>query len=118
MTRLTAKQFADRSVKESDVLKIVLRFMRIHPAVDWCERMNTGATKIENRFIRYGFPGLSDIIGQLRDGRMIVVETKSARGRVTPDQAAFLARVGKKGIAIVARSLEDVKPVLDGLLAR
>ncbi len=104
------------SEKESDILKRVLHFMKIHPAVDWAERMNTGMMKKGPHYVRFGFPGLSDIIGQLRDGRLIAVETKDARGKLSADQEKFLAKVGKHGVAIVARSLDDVKPVLDGLL--
>ena len=106
-------------VREADVLKAVLRFMHIHPAVDWCERVNSGAYKVDGRYIRFGFPGCADILGQLKDGRLIACECKAPRGRLSPEQAAFLKRVERAGgVAIVARDVRDVAQVLDGLLRR
>lgn len=115
------KRWKSLEVRESDVLSTVIRFMRIHPAIDWAQRMNVGAFKVgatagQQRYIRFGFPGCSDIIGQLQDGRMIAVECKAPKGRLTPEQTAFLRRVGCKGVAIVARELQDVRRVLDALL--
>ena len=104
--------------RESDVLKAVLRFCHIHPAVAWCERMNVGAQEIEGRWVKFGFPGCSDIIGQLKDGRFLAIECKSATGRLKPEQRAFLAKVGGAGVAIVARDVRDVAAVLDALLSK
>lgn len=59
---------------EAAALIEVLKALKTHPAVVWCERMNSGAAKIGNRFIRFGFAGCPDVLGQLRDGRMLGVE--------------------------------------------
>ena len=37
---------------EAAALVEVLKALRTHPAVAWCERMNTGAARVGNRFIR------------------------------------------------------------------
>ena len=42
---------------EAAALVEVLKALRTHPAVAWAERMNTGAAKVEGRFIRFGWPG-------------------------------------------------------------
>ena len=94
---------------EARVLAAVLAALRNHPRVAWIERMNNGAIKTDDRFIRYGFRGCSDIIGQLRDGRFLAVECKAPDGRLTPEQSDFLDRVNWSGwLGFVARSAEDV----------
>lgn len=104
--------------RERDILQAVLHLCRIHPAVYWVARINSGAFKVEGRYVRFGFPGCSDILGQLRDGRMLAIETKTPKGRLTADQDEFLRKVGHKGVSVVARSVEDVRIVLDALLRR
>jgi VRR-NUC domain len=84
--------------------------LRVHPAVSWFKRMNSGAVKVGNRYIRYGFPGCADFLGQLKTGRLLAVEVKGPTGRASPEQAAFLARVREdNGCAFIARNLTDVK---------
>ena len=97
------------SKPEAAALCEVLKALQAHPAVAWCERQNTGAAKVGNRFIRFGWPGCSDVIGQLRDGRFLAVEVKSHTGRLRPEQAIFLDRInGAGGAAFVARNCLDV----------
>lgn len=94
---------------EAAALVEVLKALRAHPAVVWCERMNSGAAKVGNRFIRFGFTGCPDVLGQLRDGRMLGVEVKSPTGKLRPEQAVFLERIrGAGGVAFVARDCRDV----------
>jgi len=72
--------------------------------------MNSGAFTGEyngkKRFVRFGTPGISDIIGIFR-GRFLAVETKR-KGKVATDlQKAFLERVEDMGgIAICVDSLD------------
>jgi hypothetical protein len=72
-------------------------------------RNSTGVARADDRTIRYGLcRGSADLIG-ICDGRFIAVEVKSAKGRLTTEQAAFLGMVRSLGgIAIVARSVDDV----------
>ena len=94
---------------EAAALVEVLKALRTHPAVAWAERMNTGAAKIGNRFIRFGWPGCPDVLGQLKDGRLLGVEVKAQAGRLRPEQALFLERIRcAGGVAFVARDLRDV----------
>lgn len=99
---------------EAAALTEVLKALRTHPSVAWVERMNTGAIKIENRFVRFGFKGCPDVIGMLRDGRFIGVETKSQKGRLRPEQALFLELVRSNGgVAFVAKDCRDVYKYLE-----
>jgi hypothetical protein len=97
------------SKPEAAALREVLKALRASPMVAWAERQNSGAAKVGNRFIRFGWPGCSDVIGQLRDGRFLAVECKSPTGRLRPEQSLFLARVSAGGgVAFVARDCRDV----------
>lgn len=94
---------------ESAALVEVLMALKAHPAVVWFERMNVGAAKIGNRFIRFGFTGCPDVLGQLRDGRLLGVEVKRPTGKLRPEQSVFLDRVrGAWGVAFLARYCRDV----------
>lgn len=107
--------------KEADVLSSILRALRIHPAVVWAHRMNSGAGKLQvgkghSQFIRFGFPGCPDVIGQLVTGHALLIEVKRPSGRVDPKQAAFIETARVNGaVAFVARSVADVWQVLDGV---
>lgn len=99
---------------EAAALVEVLKALRAHPAVCWCERMNSGAARMGARFVRFGWPGCPDVLGQLNDGRLMGVEVKSDKGKLRPEQAVFLDRIrGAGGVAFVARDLRDVLRELD-----
>ena len=101
---------------EAAALVEVLKAVRAHPLVEWCERMNSGAAKVGNRFIRFGWPGCPDVLGQLKDGRLLGVEVKSRTGRLRPEQSVFLDRIrGAGGVAFIARDLRDVVKALGPL---
>lgn len=95
--------------REAAALVEVLHALNTHAAVAWCERMNSGAARIGGRFVRFGFTGCPDVLGQLRDGRLLGVEVKAQAGRLRPEQAVFLERIrGAGGVAFVARDMRDV----------
>lgn len=94
---------------EAAALSEVLKALKAHPAVAWCERQNSGAARIGNRFVRFGWPGCPDILGMLRDGRFLGVEVKAKAGRLRPEQSVFLDRIRcAGGVAFVAHDLRDV----------
>ena len=87
-------------------------------------RQNVGAYKDPHsgRVIRYGLAtGSADLIGWQsvlitqdmvgqRFARFVSVEVKAPKGRLTPEQETWRAAVLKAGgIAVVARSVEDVQ---------
>jgi hypothetical protein len=94
---------------EAAALLEVQKVLRHHPAVAWCERQNTGAAKVGGRFIRFGWPGCSDLIGMLKDGRLLAVEVKAPSGKLRDEQAEFLSLVRRfGGVAFVARDAANV----------
>jgi len=94
---------------EAAALVEVLKTLRAHPAVAWAERMNSGAAHIGGRFVRFGWTGCPDVLGQLKDGRLLGVEVKAAKGRLRPEQTVFLERIrAAGGVAFMARDCRDV----------
>ena len=99
---------------EAAALAEVLKTVRAHSLVAWAERMNSGAARIGGRFIRFGWTGCPDVLGQLKDGRLLGIEVKAERGRLRPEQSIFLERIRDAGgVAFVARDCRDVLRELD-----
>lgn len=94
---------------EAAALMEVLKALRHHPAIAWAERQNTGAAQVGGRFVRFGWRGCSDVIGMLKDGRLLAVEVKAPSGKLRAEQAEFLSLVRRfGGVAFVARNAADV----------
>ena len=95
---------------EADSLREVMQALKTHKLVAWCERQNTGAAKVGGRFIKFGWKGCSDILGQLNDGRLLAVECKRPKGgKLSSDQLHFLDMVRNHGgVAFVATDLHSV----------
>jgi len=108
---------------EQAIQAAVLRYLAIDRRIAWAQRFNTGAIRIErrdaqgrptHRFVRFAFPGCSDILGQLASGHFLAVEVNRPSTKPTPEQAAFLAQVNTAGgLGLIARSVEDVQAALD-----
>ena len=100
---------------EAAALREVLQALNAHPAVAWVERMNSGAVKIGSRFVRFGWKGCPDVLGQLNDGRLLGVEVKAKKGKLRPEQTLFLERIRRAGgVAFMARDCRDVMQELKG----
>ena len=105
---------------ERPILYSVLRGLRAHPCVAWAVRMNSGIARMgdgavneRSRVVQFAFAGCADILGQLRDGRLLEAEVKRPGEHPTPEQAAFLHTVlSHGGIAFVARNTDDVVDAL------
>lgn len=101
-------------MKESHLIQQVLTYLSYKGHYVW--RNNTGATragKFNERFIRYGLPGSSDVLGCAKDGKLIAVECKIKPRKPTTLQIQFLSEVNKRGgYGVLAYSLTDVEKVL------
>jgi hypothetical protein len=94
---------------ESEVLRACLDYLAARGIFAW--RNNTGGARVEgNRFIRFGVKGSPDILGVMPDGRILCVECKSAKGRLTREQREFGEAVLRRGgVYVVARGVEDLQ---------
>jgi hypothetical protein len=53
--------------------------------------------------------GVSDILGILKDGRLLAIEVKAKYGKPSPEQILFIEKIKKNGgIAFIARSIQEV----------
>ena len=100
--------------REATTLKAIL---------DWfawqgirCERLNSGAVRQEDRFIRFGFPGCPDLM--VLDHRLPVgfIEVKATGGRMSKGQREFQQFCHLHRIPhLVAASVEEVSAWWDKL---
>jgi hypothetical protein len=95
--------------KENIVLSQCLKYLEVLQIYHW--RNNTGALKIGRRFIRFGFPGSSDILGILPDGRFLAIECKREKGgRLSEAQKDFISRINANGgVAMCVHSLDELQ---------
>ena len=95
---------------EADSLVEVIQALRTHDTVAWVRRQNTGAAKVGGRFIKFGWAGCTDLLGMMKDGRLLAVECKRPKGgRLSTEQAHFIDMVNQfGGCAFVATSAKDV----------
>ena len=101
--------------REGEVLASILSYLAMRgDCFFW--RANSGVFNPgPGRFVRTGAKGMGDIIGCLSpSGRMFSIEVKrEIGGRVSPAQKAFAKTlVEHGGIAIIARSVQDVINIL------
>ena len=101
---------------ERNIQALILMALSEAGCLVW--RQDTGAYKDQKtgRLIRYGLcKGSSDIIGMTPSGQFLAVEVKTSKGRVRPEQEAFISAVLRAGgRAGVARSVADaLKIALD-----
>jgi hypothetical protein len=82
-------------------------------------RMNTGAMKLDNRYVKFAFKGCSDIIGQLKDGRFLAIEVKREKKYPSAEQNAFLGMVNLNGgYACYVQSVDRLAFLLERIDAK
>ena len=90
-----------KEIPEKEVTKQIRRLLKSIGVFHWKQIGALGLPK-----------GISDILG-IYEGRFLAIEVKRPGGRLSQYQKEFLKRVRDEGgIAIVARSVDDV---IDGL---
>lgn len=113
---------------EQATVRAILDYLALKGIFAW--RQNSRVVMLPGRegkqrpYRMGGMKGMADIIGCVRHpcpvrechyedhkiGRLLAIEVKSAIGKPTPEQVAFLAAVVKAGgIAFIAKSLDDVR---------
>jgi hypothetical protein len=95
------------------------RLFRVQAGLFWAgqvvEHTANRLVLLNPRAVKIGVPGMSDIIGWSTGAIFTAIECKSARGRATPEQQAFIDTVRRAGgRAGIARSPEDAGKILRG----
>ena len=73
-------------------------------------RMNTGAIKVNDRFVKFGIKGQADLSGILPDGVRLEIEVKAEGKKQSKEQKIYqrvIERFG--GVYILAYSVEEVE---------
>lgn len=105
---------------EREIERSILGWLNYQPKTKAWKNKSTGTyDPVRKCFRRSNDPfsqkGTSDILG-IWAGKMLCIEVKSAKGRLSPEQKQFLSEMANLGaICLVARSLEDVIAVFDAL---
>ena len=109
-------------IGERDVQKAILQYLALCPHIAWAQQFNTGAARssyttqegrTHKRFVRFGFAGCSDILGQMKSGHLLAIECKRKGGKATDSQQAFLQTVSdSNGLAIIAMDVGDVEKAI------
>lgn len=92
-------------MKEADIVKAILRYLK---TVDrcFCWKEHGGM---------YGTAGIPDIIACI-DGRFFGFEVKTEDGKPTKLQEATIRKIlAAGGTALVVRSVDEVRAVIDGI---
>ncbi len=97
-------------LSEAQILKQILQWLSLERI--WHRRINTQGivmvSRGETRMRRNPATGMPDLLLCI-DGRLVAIEVKSRRGRVSPEQDRTLSELAGEGASVcVARSLEDV----------
>ena len=73
---------------KSDSLTEVILALRTHKTVAWVRRQNTGVAKVGGKFIKFGWTACTDLLGMMKDGRLLAVEFKRPKGgKLSTEQA-------------------------------
>lgn len=94
--------FKDYQPKEKEITRSIRNYLRVMGIFHFKVHQGLGSA-----------PGISDILG-CHKGRMLAIEVKTERGRVSEVQERFLERINAEGgLAFVARSVDDVMEKLN-----
>lgn len=105
--------------KEKDIQRAILDYLALFPLKVFAWRANTGAMKVDRRFVRFNIQGAADITGVLVGGRRLEIEVKrpgwkpamsGRRAEKEMPQRVFgecIKNLG--GVYIVATSVDDLK---------
>ena len=101
--------------KEDPLITQILQFLGNMGIMAW-RNNTTGYYDVKQKRYRKFHnqrKGIADILGILRDGKLLAIETKTRNTRRTKDQELFIEDVDyNNGIALFAKSLDDVIDIL------
>jgi hypothetical protein len=103
---------------EQGIQAAILQYLRWKGIFCWKNNTAGIYVKARNTYIPSHAPGVSDILGVLHGGRIICIEVKSPKGRISPHQQQFIDAINSAGgLAFVARSVDEVINVLEEFLS-
>lgn len=106
-----------RNETEKDIQRAIIDYLRLKRFIVFKHNSTQFGVRNGEAFaLKSGDRGISDIICCSLEGRFVAIECKTKKGVPTEEQLAFLkAVILNKGIAFIARSLDDVVDALKKL---
>jgi len=97
---------------EGHLLKSALEYLELKRVLAF--RMNTGAFKTDTRFVRFGVPGMADVLAFKQFNNIPCwLELKAPKGVQSALQKSFQQQVEAEGhVYAIIRSIEDLKAVV------
>lgn len=113
-----AKNSEAEVTPEKRIEMLLCSWLRAHGFVFWKTDRQGTYDPVRKTFRAncnpYKIRGVSDILGVLRGGRILAIEVKAEKGRVSPEQKRFIDMINAAGgKAFVARSIEDLEKNLN-----
>lgn len=107
-------------MSETQIVKSILGALQLkYKKIGHFWRSNTGAVKTERGgFLRFGEVGSPDILGILAPaGRLVAIEVKTAKGKTSTAQEAWLNEARALGaVAGVCRSIDEAFELIENSL--
>ena len=102
-------------MKETQIQADIMNTLKDHPAIVWIARMNSGATRLKGRHVRFGFKGCPDIHGMHVSGKPVYIEVKGADTKRRPEQELFIEKARRFGaLAGFATSVDEALAIVKG----
>jgi len=103
-------------MRESELQNDIMCILNEHPQVIWSFVTTIGKLKGRaGHWITLGYPGIADIVGQLRTGQIFAIEVKVPGKKPTSLQQEFIDTVNRfGGRAGWADSVESALKILEG----
>ena len=87
-------------MKESDIQSAIMIALGEHPDVAWIYVTSAGSFRVRGGYMTVGIKGMPDILGQMRNGKMLGIEVKKPNEQPRPEQIEFLELIEKnKGVS-------------------
>jgi len=100
-------------MSESKIQAAIMNMLIINHNVAWAHVTTNGSAKMKGFYVKLGYTGMSDIIGQTRKGKLFAIEVKKPGETPSKNQQDFINMVlDNNGIAGVAESVEDAQELL------
>ena len=110
---------SDIKVPEKEIVNAIIEYLQYKKIYCW-RNQSTGVYDVKNQAFRrlpkYALNGVSDILGILPNGTFLAIEVKTKTGVASQNQKDFIQEIKKrKGVAFIARSIDEVQSVLKSI---
>jgi len=84
-------------MKESEIQSAIMCALGEHPDIAWVYVTSAGSFRVRGGYMTVGVKGMPDILGQMRNGKMLGIEVKKPKEKPKPEQYEFIDLINKNG---------------------